>query len=255
MIVGVRLSQNIGLKLTFCLSVKCAWEEWEKKKRVSLKKWWLLKRICDKSVWNLFGPVKAAACLWLAQAWFRFDLVPFDFEEVWKARDNRTQQKVLERNPMSRINGRHLVLALSGSERFELLSGVCWCLVPAVGSQCWFVFVQQPGWAAPRPGSVLQAGAVGEGLLSHPILLKSPGESTCYGNWGFLVEGGQELLHNLEVSKIQTKRAVRTLFPVWAGCNFYTKLRDNRRDFFNEKFSLFTMFPTMFFGGCFCCYD
>lgn len=43
--------------------------------------------------------------------------VPFDFEEVWKAKDNRTQEKVLERNPVSRISGRHLVLALSGSER------------------------------------------------------------------------------------------------------------------------------------------
>lgn len=44
-------------------------------------------------------------------------LVPFDFEKVWKARDNRTQEKVLERNPVLRISVRHLVLALSGSER------------------------------------------------------------------------------------------------------------------------------------------
>lgn len=44
-------------------------------------------------------------------------LVPFDFEEVWKARDHRTQEKVHERNPVSRINVRHLVLVLSGSER------------------------------------------------------------------------------------------------------------------------------------------
>lgn len=44
-------------------------------------------------------------------------LVPFDFKKVWKARDNRTQEKVNERNPESRINVRHLVLVLSGSER------------------------------------------------------------------------------------------------------------------------------------------
>lgn len=44
-------------------------------------------------------------------------LVPFDFGKVWKAGDNRTQEKVLERNPMSRINVRHLVLELSGPER------------------------------------------------------------------------------------------------------------------------------------------
>lgn len=44
-------------------------------------------------------------------------LVPFDFEKVWKARDHRTQEKVHEKNPVSRINVRHLVLVLSGSER------------------------------------------------------------------------------------------------------------------------------------------
>lgn len=44
-------------------------------------------------------------------------LVPLDFEKVWKERDNRTQEKVLERSPPSRINVRHLVLVLSGSER------------------------------------------------------------------------------------------------------------------------------------------
>lgn len=70
------------------------------------------------------------------------------------------------------------------------------------------------------------------------------------------MEGGQELLHNLEVSKIQTERAVRTLFPVRAGFNFYTKLGDTRRAvFLNEKFSLSAMLPTTFFEGCFFCYD
>lgn len=55
----------------------------------------------------------------MAAAWLRFDklLVPFDFGKVWKAMDNRTQEKVLERNPMSRINVRHLMLELRGSER------------------------------------------------------------------------------------------------------------------------------------------
>lgn len=44
-------------------------------------------------------------------------LVPFDFGKVWKAEDNRTQEKILEINPMSRINVGHLMLELSGSER------------------------------------------------------------------------------------------------------------------------------------------
>lgn len=46
------------------------------------------------------------------------------------------------------------------------------------------------------------------------------------------MEGGQDLLHNLKVSKIQTKRAVRTLFPVRAICNFCTELHDIRRAIF-----------------------
>lgn len=155
----------------------------KKKERISLKKWWLLKRICDKSVWNLFGPVKAAAWLWLAQAWFRFDLVLFDFEEVWKARDNRTQEKVLERNPMSRINVRHLVLALRGSERFELLSGVCWCLVPAVGSQGWFVFA--------HPGSVVRVGLLERGCWAIPPCWNPQEKTPPMETEGFLWKEGR----------------------------------------------------------------
>lgn len=60
-------------------------------------------------------------------------LVPLDFEKVWKERDNRTQEKVLERSPPSRINVRHLVLVLSGSERVWVAE---WCLLVS-GSCSW----------------------------------------------------------------------------------------------------------------------
>lgn len=63
-------------------------------------------------------------------------LVPFDFEKVWKARDHRTQEKVHERNPVSRINVRHLVLVLSGSERVWVDD---WCLL--VSGPCSWVTV------------------------------------------------------------------------------------------------------------------
>lgn len=70
------------------------------------------------------------------------------------------------------------------------------------------------------------------------------------------MEGGQELLHNLKVSKIQTKRAVRTLFPVRASCNFYTKLHYIRRAGFLMRNSLFLQcYPLHFLEGFFCCYD
>lgn len=65
------------------------------------------------------------------------------------------------------------------------------------------------------------------------------------------MEGGQELLPNLEVSKIQTKRAVRTLFPVRAGCNFYTKLCDSRRAIFLMRSSLFLQYYPQHFWGLF----
>lgn len=178
-------------------------------------------------------------------------LVPFDFGKVWKAWDNRTLEKVLERNPMSRINVGHLVLELSGSERVWVAG---WCLM--VSGPCSGVTVVICCLFSSLGGQHLpQVLCCKLGLLErgaeHPTVVKFPWENTSGGNWGFVVEGGQELLHNLEVSKIQTKRAVRTLFPVRAGCNFYTKLCDSRRAIFLMRSSLFLQCYPQYFWGLF----
>lgn len=44
------------------------------------------------------------------------------------------------------------------------------------------LFVHQPGWTTPRTGSVLQAGAIGEGALNSPTVVKFPRENTSDGN-------------------------------------------------------------------------
>lgn len=44
------------------------------------------------------------------------------------------------------------------------------------------LFVHQPGWTTPRTGSVLRAGAIGEGALNSPTVVKFPQENTSDGN-------------------------------------------------------------------------
>lgn len=114
-------------------------------------------------------------------------LVPFDFEKVWKARDNRTQEKVLERNPVSGIRVGHLVLALRCSERVWvagwclMVSGSCsWvtglicCLSSSLGGQhlaqvqyCKLGLLERGCWTIPRWWNAHQKtpAMVTEGLL------------------------------------------------------------------------------------------
>lgn len=168
------------------------------RKKCLLEKWWSLERICNKSYWNLFGPVTAAVWPWSAKpslglintgsSWFWESLADEGYQDPREGSWGKSHVFALLQHQREMLDT--WCFSWTAQKGFEFVTAFYWYLVPAVGSSCWFAvcllsWVDHTSYRLPY----CKSGLLERDRLKNFAVVKCLRENTSDGNWGFVAKG------------------------------------------------------------------